>query len=164
MLEKVLAEKYKQIDEGSARAKKGVLYLVELVEQDTEKFILSFNPDGKISEEKLPEHIYDSVEELIKDLSHKATSLFGVSMFHFVPGQEPRHPAVILGWGEYICMAKRGNTDIDSNNKLTYVLGLTKLGMQIINHYRNALDMRSVEECQRINAKERAKWPLSPLY
>lgn len=156
MLEDFVLNEHKKIDETSEKEKKGVSYIAGLIEQEPEKFERIFNPEGKIPKSDFPEKVYNLVKMEIKRLDEEYTRLFGVTISYFIPGKEPRTPAVLLEWAKYKCSVP--TTAKNSNQMTTHTFQPTELGVQIINDYRELFGIVSAEK-----QKERNKRIISDM-
>ncbi len=144
MLEDFVLNEHKKINEKSEKEKKGVSYIAGLIEQEPEKFERIFNPEGKIPKSDFPEKVYNSVKKTIQRLDEEHTRSFGVTISYFIPGMEPRNPAVLLGWAKYKCNAPV--TAKNSNHVTAHILQPTELGISVMNNYRESLGGISTEK------------------
>jgi hypothetical protein len=144
MLEGLLKQKYFGIDVRSDREKTAASYLVGLIEQNWNEFNHVLNPRDSTPESELPEKIYSSVVQIMKELESEYCRPFGICTYHFQKGQEPLVPAVQLGWASFIPFSSG-----------QHGLHLTDKGKAVINGYRDAQGYVSLDEQAKIN-KERS--------
>ncbi len=143
-----------KIEEKAERQKAVVSYIYDLMKGDYGRFLDVFNVDKELPQEQLEERVYDSLEALVKNLDYESTRTIGETTLHFSHKDNPTHPAVELGLAEFSCRLPEECYRFP--DKVTvHELIPTELGIGVINGYRAAKGLVSLEEQIKKNAEER---------
>ncbi len=135
-IDAIVKQEMESIQFTADRQKDATKYIGELIKADFHKYANAFYPEKALPPRILAGMLFLQVKKTISALQEEYTQPAGVTRYSGKKENILMHPDVVLGWSEVVEFGTVGSG---------YIKNLTEKGRNVIDGYRSALGVSSLD-------------------